>query len=91
MHDDVLFISGRVPALVNRYPGFIYSMAFFASFVSGAGSYQKTCFQKIMSLENSVLADQIRKVYVILLMVINIYGDFLNSILLERGLMGMLS
>ena len=53
--------TGRVPAFVNRHSSLVYGLAFFGAFVSGAGSYQKTCFRRIMALENSALADLYRK------------------------------
>lgn len=52
---------GRVPRHVQRWSWFYYSGAFLGSFLFGVSSYRKTCFEKLMALENSVLADQVRK------------------------------
>lgn len=46
---------------MNRFPSLVYGLSFFGAFVAGAGSYQKTCLKKIMSLENSVIAEHYRK------------------------------
>lgn len=68
---DILIMSpllvGRVPTFVTRFPGLFYGLGFLAAFVSGANSYRKTCFQRLMSLENSFIASKIREVYVTLL------------------------
>ena len=36
-------------------------VTFGGGFMSGVTSYKKTCMEKIMNLENSFLADQVRK------------------------------
>ena len=56
-----LFCTGRVPSFITQFPRLTYTMGFFAAFSSGAGSYQKTCLQKLMALEHSVIADTYRK------------------------------
>lgn len=48
---------GRAPLIMTRIPGLVYGLSFFGAFVVGAGSYQKTCYKRIMALENSALRD----------------------------------
>lgn len=52
---------GRVPTFVLQYPSLVYGLGFFGAFVAGANSYRKICVQKILSLENSPLAEEYRK------------------------------
>lgn len=50
---------GRVPASVQRWSFIYYVGVFGITFTMGVSSYRQTCFQKIMNLENSHLADQV--------------------------------
>lgn len=56
-----LVAQGRTPLHVQRWPFLYYSGAFLGSFMIGVASYRKTCFEKIMALENSFLASQVRE------------------------------
>ena len=55
-------VLGRAPTFFRRFSGVTYGIVFFGAFLWGAGSYQKKCVAKILSLENSVLADRFRKI-----------------------------
>lgn len=54
-----------MPSFVTKFPGLTYGLGFLAAFMTGANSYRKTCFQKLMSLENSFIADKFREVYAV--------------------------
>ncbi|XP_067046080.1 OCIA domain-containing protein 1-like [Acropora muricata] len=44
----------------KRFPGIFYTGIFGVGFIAGITSYHSTCVEKIMRLENSRLADQVR-------------------------------
>lgn len=44
----------------KRFPGIFYTGIFGVGFIAGITSYHSTCVEKIMRLENSKLADQVR-------------------------------
>ncbi|XP_028401506.1 OCIA domain-containing protein 1-like [Dendronephthya gigantea] len=54
--------SGRYPHLTH-WSRFYYGVAFTGGLLFGVASYRKTCLEKIMKLENSVLAEQVREYY----------------------------
>ncbi|CAI8040460.1 OCIA domain-containing protein 1 [Geodia barretti] len=53
--------SGRLPLHIQRWSSLYYTAVGAASFLAGLRSYRQTCLDKIMSLENSLLADQLRQ------------------------------
>ena len=53
--------TGRLPLHIQRWSSLYYTAVGAASFLVGLRSYRQTCLDKIMSLENSVLADQLRQ------------------------------
>lgn len=56
-----VYCQGRVPASVQKWSLFYYSGAFIVTFMMGVSSYRQKCMEKIMALENSRLADQVRE------------------------------
>ena len=56
----VINISGRLPALMSKNSSVVYGLSFFGAFLTGMVSYNKTCLQKLLTLENSVLAEHYR-------------------------------
>ena len=46
---------------MKKYSIMFYIGVFGGCFTAGISSYRKTCFEKIMALEDSVLADQVRE------------------------------
>ena len=60
----MLFINniiGRLPSFVTRNK-ILFNIGTFVGFFSmGVNSYKKICFDKIMKLEDSKLADQVRE------------------------------
>ncbi|CAB4019424.1 OCIA domain-containing 1 [Paramuricea clavata] len=54
--------SGRFPHL-TYWSRFYYGVSFTGGLLFGVASYRKSCLEKIMQLENSVLADQVREYY----------------------------
>ena len=52
---------GHVPKHIQRRSWFYYGGLFMGSFFVGMASYRQRCLDKIMSLENSRLADQLRE------------------------------
>jgi hypothetical protein len=53
--------SGRLPLHIQRWSSLYYTTVGAVSFLAGLRSYRQTCLDKIMSLERSVLADELRK------------------------------
>ena len=53
--------TGKLPLHIQRWSSLYYTAVGAASFLAGLRSYRQTCLDKIMSLENSVLADQLRQ------------------------------
>ena len=51
----------RVPKHIQRRSWFYYGGLFMGSFFVGMASYKQRCLDKIMSLENSRLADELRE------------------------------
>jgi hypothetical protein len=52
---------GRVSPHVQKWSIFYYSGVFIISCLMGVSSYKQKCLEKIMSLENSFLGDQLRE------------------------------
>ncbi|XP_046853570.1 OCIA domain-containing protein 1-like [Xenia sp. Carnegie-2017] len=52
--------SGRFPHLA-KWSRFYYGVTFTGGLLFGVASYRRTCLEKIMSLENSVLAEQVNE------------------------------
>lgn len=54
--------TGNFPHLAS-WSRFYYAASFTGGLLFGVASYRKTCLEKIMKLENSVLADQVREYF----------------------------
>lgn len=52
---------GRIPLHVQRWSSVYYTAVGVVSFLAGMRSYHQRCVDKLMSLEHSVLADQLRQ------------------------------
>ena len=53
--------SGRVPLHVQRWSSIYYMSVGAVTFLAGLRSYRQTCLDKIMALEHSTLAEQLRQ------------------------------
>lgn len=55
------FVAHNFYPHMKRWAGFYYTVSFGMGVAIGVASYKDKCFEKIMSLENSQLADQVRE------------------------------
>jgi hypothetical protein len=53
--------TGLLPLHVQRWSSAYYATLGAAAFLAGMGSYRQRCLEKIMALDHSVLADQLRQ------------------------------
>ena len=53
--------AGLLPLHVQRWSSAYYATLGAAAFLAGMGSYRQRCLEKIMALDHSVLADQLRQ------------------------------
>ena len=56
----LLIVVGVFGNLGKRFPAVLWSSALGIGFYAGVASYQQACFDQIMKLENSTLAEQLR-------------------------------